>query len=493
MTLTHILIFAAVALLCGALFKGRGRGWLMLAASVLALYWLQPSTPLRNLDFWLPTASLALTVIVWAATTASVPTPSPALPSSALFRTGEGAPNRPTTEPPNNLLTIVVVLAVILAIALNRYLAFCCITPTRPPDAIRVVVALVLISALTFSVSRLSGNYRLLFTLVAAIIVLFIALKSDPWAQALSAGLRTLTGQAADQASALDVRWLGFSYLAFRLIHALRERMNGKLPELSLQEFVTFVVFFPAITAGPIDRIERFVKDLRAPFTLSASEVMGGGWRIVWGVFKKFVVADTLAMIALNGINAAQVKSSLWLWVLLYAYAFRIYFDFSGYTDIAIGLGRWLGVKLPENFDRPYLRQNLTAFWNSWHITLAQWFRAYYFNPATRALRSRPLSPALIIFLTQFSTMILIGLWHGVTWNFVAWGAWHGLGLFVHNRWTDFTKPRATMLDTRPLLKRAAAWGGALLTFHYVVLGWVWFALPEIGLAGRVMMRLFGA
>lgn len=477
MALTHILVFAAVALLYGALFKGRGRGWLMLAASVLALYWLQPSTPVRNLDFWLPTASLALAVVVWAATQ-PIATTRP--PGHATTRTGD------------DLITLLIVGGLVLAIALSRYTALCCITPSRPPDALRVVIALAFVVALTAAVTRISGHDRLLITLITAFIVLFIALKSDPMAQALSAGLRTLTGQAADQASALDIRWLGFSYLAFRLVHTLRERVNGKLPELSLQEFLTFVVFFPAITAGPIDRVERFVKDLRAPFALSSNDTMDGGWRILWGVCKKFAIADTLAIIALNGINAAQVKSSLWLWVLLYAYAFRIYFDFGGYTDIAIGLGRLLGVKLPENFDRPYLRQNLTAFWNSWHITLAQWFRAYYFNPVTRALRSRSFSPAAVIFFTQFSTMILIGLWHGVTWNFVAWGAWHGLGLFVHNRWADFTKPRVTMLDNRPLLKRAAAWGGVLLTFHYVVLGWVWFALPEIGLAGRVMMKLFG-
>ena len=111
--------------------------------------------------------------------------------------------------------------------------------------------------------------------------------------------------------------------------------------------------------------------------------------------------------------------------VLLYAYAWRLYLDFSGYTDIAIGLGRLFGVRLPENFERPYLKPNLTTFWNSWHITLAQWFRAYFFNQLTRALRSRPrpLPAALIILIGQVGTMLLIGLWHGVTWNFVAWGA----------------------------------------------------------------------
>jgi len=107
-------------------------------------------------------------------------------------------------------------------------------------------------------------------------------------------------------------------------------------------------------------------------------------------------------------------------------------------------------------------------------------------------LRSRPLSPAVIIFIGQASTMILIGLWHGVTWNFVAWGAWHAVGLFVHNRWAEFTRARLTGLDGSPWLKRFSGWMGMVLTFHYVALGWVWFALPSISLSLSVFRKLFG-
>ena len=209
-------------------------------------------------------------------------------------------------------------------------------------------------------------------------------------------------------------------------------------------------------------------------------------------MLKKFVLADSLALVALNAANAAQTASPLWMWLLVYAYAWRLYLDFSGYSDIAIGLGRFFGIKLPENFDRPYLKPNLTLFWNSWHITLAQWFRAYVFNPLTRALRARPLPPAAIILTTQLVTMVLIGLWHGVTWNFVIWGAWHGVGLFIHNRWADFIKPRGAFLAARPRLQQAGRVAGVVLTFHFVALGWVWFALPDTGLALSVFRRLFG-
>jgi alginate O-acetyltransferase complex protein AlgI len=211
------------------------------------------------------------------------------------------------------------------------------------------------------------------------------------------------------------------------------------------------------------------------------------------GILKKFVIADSLAILALNETNAAQVASPFWVWVLLYAYAFRIFFDFSGYTDIAIGLSQLLGIRLPENFDRPYLRPNLTAFWNSWHITLALWFRAYFFNPLTRLLRGRALPTLTVIFLAQMSTMLLIGLWHGVSLNFAAWGAWHGLGLFIHNRWSTWGRGRFTFLETSPRLQGVANAAGIMLTFHYVVLGWVWFALPGPGLSWNVLRKLFGA
>jgi alginate O-acetyltransferase complex protein AlgI len=201
-----------------------------------------------------------------------------------------------------------------------------------------------------------------------------------------------------------------------------------------------------------------------------------------------------LALIALNNVNASQVDSAGWLWLMLYAFALRIYFDFSGYTDIAIGLGYLLGVSLPENFERPYLQQNLTLFWNSWHMTLAGWFRAYYFNPLTRTLRTQRanLPLPLIIFICQMSTFILIGLWHGITWNFAIWGAWHGLGLFIHNRWSTVVRSKALFLENQPHLRKLAGMTGTILTFHYVSLGWIWFVLSAPDQSWKTMLKLFG-
>jgi D-alanyl-lipoteichoic acid acyltransferase DltB (MBOAT superfamily) len=284
---------------------------------------------------------------------------------------------------------------------------------------------------------------------------------------------------------------------------------------VDLRTYASYVVFFPSLLAGPIDRLDRFARDFNAlekepiasdrslgivarPFPLVVdskleADLVAAGPRLVIGLFKKFVLADTLGLIALSPVNALQVRGIGWLWLLVYLYAFQIYFDFSGYTDIAIALGQMLGIKLPENFAAPYRKPNLTQFWNSWHMSLTQWFRGYFFSPLVRAFRGWKVSATAVLFLTQVSTMLLIGLWHGVTWNFVLWGLWHGLGLFVQNRWSERAKPWFAARSLSPNKQKVFQITGVLLTFHYVALGWVWFVLPTPAMAGQVLLRLAGA
>ena len=477
----HILVFTAFALLFGWAVPSRWRGWVLLGSSVIAIYWLQPSTPLRNFDFWFPTASIALTIFVWVVT-----------------READANSGRKT------LIAALVVTGIVLLLGITRYIDFlCCLTPSRPPDLSRIALIVGLIAGAAaipyffLPRSRFLPAFTILF-----ILSLFIILKTDSLARSASAVLRTTTGQSAELASAFDLPWLGFSFLAFRLLSVLRDYQSGKLPSYSLSEFVTYAIFFPTYIAGPIDRSQRFIGDLRK---VEAAQVLNepnsrasnrfvGSQRILIGAFKKFVLADSLALFALNAQNALQVESTIWTWVLLYAYALRIYFDFAGYTDIAIGLGNLLGFKLPENFNRPYLKLSMTAFWNSWHITLAQWFRAYYFNPLTRSLRSKQLKlPSwVIIFIGQFTTMLLIGLWHGITLNFAIWGAWHGIGLFINNRWSNWIRPRIAGRELSPGLEKTMKFGSWLLTFNFVSLGWVWFALPDPNMALNVFKSLFG-
>lgn len=371
----------------------------------------------------------------------------------------------------------------------------CCLTPTLPPELWQIAIALMLTTVLVILIAyRTAPRIRLAFIAASLILGLFAVLKIEPLATLVSGSLRSINGQSTSLASALDLRWLGFSYVAFRLVHALRDRMTGRLSDYTLAEFVIYIIFFPSLTAGPIDRIQRFIQDLRKPFHLDGETILKGGSRVMRGIFSKYVLADSLAIIALNDMNAAQTSSPGWLWILLYAYALRIYFDFSGYTDIAIGMGNWLGFNLPENFNRPYLKPNLTQFWNSWHITLAQWFRAYYFNPLTRSLRTSPrqIPMPLIILIGQTSTMLLIGLWHGVSWNFAIWGLWHGIGLFIHNRWSEFIRPRFNANHTNTWLVRSLDIISVFLTFNYVALGWVWFALLQPNQSWLILLRMLG-
>jgi alginate O-acetyltransferase complex protein AlgI len=418
MTLRDILIFLALALLLRLLAAGYARirrdsaagitAWkhgVLFAASVLALFWLQPSMPVRNLDFWLPLGTLALAVWGWIATT----------PAGSRISWRE------------NLPWLGAAAGLVLLVAATRFLSPTgVITASRPPQFELVLAGLLLVAgfaALLAWVAKLlavrtealqaegkaakaGAGAWLPGALILFLLGLFIILKTPALSQAASAGLRGLMGQPVNLAGALDLRWLGFSYIAFRLIHTLRERQAakvggkpGKAAPANFREYLTYLIFFPALTAGPIDRVERFVKDLRAPLAPLMSDLLPAGERLAQGLFKKFVLAGSLALFSLSPENAAQIHGAGWMALALAAYALQIYFDFSGYTDIAIGLGRLLGVQLPENFKAPYLKPNLTQFWNNWHMTLTQWFRAYYFNPVTRWLRTgaRPLPMALII------------------------------------------------------------------------------------------------
>ena len=471
MTLVFLLISIAVAAFLGAVMKNRWRAGLLLTLSALAVYALQPALPIRGLDFSLPTITLALTALTWLLVTP---------PEARAWKNNWGA--------------IVLLTGILLTLQLTRFLSFDLpLTASRPPQPGTTLALAAFFALMALLVARFTQpGPGILSAAIFAIIFLFVLLKTPALSLQISLLLRSINGQALTSAAPLDIRWLGFSYIAFRLLHTLRDRQNGRLPAVSLAEFGAYVLFFPTLSAGPIDRIERFVSDLRRPLTLTAADLGEAAQRLMLGLFKKFVLADALALMALNAANASQVRGAGWGWVLLYAYTFQIYFDFSGYSDIAIGLARLMGIKLPENFNAPYAKPNLTQFWNNWHMSLTQWFRAYFFNPLTRALRAghKNLPAPAIIFLTQVATMLLISLWHGVTFNFALWGLWHGLGLFIHNRWAEAAKTHFTALPAR--WQTALNIFGALLTFHYVALGWVFFALPEPTDALHFFGLLFG-
>ncbi|HSG42056.1 MAG TPA: MBOAT family O-acyltransferase [Anaerolineales bacterium] len=470
MGLTQIAASILTSILVGALTHDTKRTYSLLALSVLALYWFQPVVPLRFFDFWFPSLSIALVIITWLITSTSG-----------------------TWKSKQNAIGLLIIIGVITLVELTRYIfSDPIITATIPPNIYQYLIFLIAVTAITLFFTFISRRFAWTLSIITLLLIaILVVLKTPALSLQASIFFRTLANRPIETASAFDLRWLGFSYIAFRLVHVLRDKQTGRLPELTLPEFATYVVFFPTLSAGPIDRVERFIKDLQKEFILKQDDLVIAGQRIIVGLFKKFVIADAMALIALNDSLATQVHSTGWMWVHLYAYTFQIYFDFSGYTDIAIGIARLVGIKLPENFLSPYTKPNLTQFWNNWHMTLTQWFRSYFFNPFNRWMRGYRSIPAwAMILIGQLSTMLLIGLWHGITWNFILWGAWHGLGLFIQNRWSDFAKTRFN--TSSPQIQKAMQLGGVLLTFHFVALGWVFFALSEPSLSEMVIRKLFG-
>ncbi len=474
LSLIVIGFFIIFAIIYALLIPAQLRQWSLFIASIILIYVLQPDIFVRWLDFFLPTLTLLLVTLTWHFTCAE---------KQKVSR--------------NDWVSLIIIVTLVIGLSLLRYLDidWRWFLPSRPPPIQLILGVISLIGLIAIFMRQWSGRLSLLLVLFIA---LFAILKTEPLAIWLSQNLRGFTNQDRSLAAAIDLNWLGFSYVAFRLIHTIRDRQSGLLPTLSLHEYVTYVIFFPSFIAGPIDRAERFIDDFRklSDEVKFSDRYIHGFTRIMIGITKKFIIADTLAQgIALNPINALQVDNALGAWLLLYAYALRLFFDFSGYSDIAIGIGILLGINLPENFSQPYTRTSITKFWQSWHITLSNWVRFYVFSPLTRYLLKRKPKPSaiLIVLITQLTTMIVIGIWHGVTVNFLVWGIWHGLGLFIHKQWSDRTRKFYRELKqksrTYQMIADGLAW---IVTFHFVVLGWVWFALPTFEQAVNLFIVLFG-
>jgi alginate O-acetyltransferase complex protein AlgI len=280
--------------------------------------------------------------------------------------------------------------------------------------------------------------------------------------------------------------WLGASYLLFRLLHVLLEARKPDFPKTTFFELFLYALLPATLLAGPIDRFPRFLGDCRFGRP-EFSGVAEGLRRIVVGIFKKFVIADYLAALPVDFAHAGL--STARMWASLYLFGLEIYFDFAGYSDLAIGSAKLFGFSIPENFDNPYLKRNITRFWQSWHATLSNWMRDYVFFPLARAARKNaPRVPADLVLLTcHLTTMVLIGLWHGLFAAYAMWGAWHGIGLFLAKKWSDRRRGR----PPRRLagLRRAAA---TVVTFQFVTIGWIFFYAPDLDGLRRVAARLAG-
>lgn len=226
---------------------------------------------------------------------------------------------------------------------------------------------------------------------------------------------------------------VGMSFYTFKEISYVVDIYRKKLePEKFFPHFALYVSFFPQLVAGPIERAGEMLPSIRQPRQVTAQAIDEGVYLILWGLFKKLFIADNLSLLVGGVFNDYQHHGGLDLFLALFAYAFQIYGDFSGYTDIARGLARLMGFHLPLNFKLPYFASNPSEFWQRWHITLSQWLRDYLYIPLGGNRKGS--------FRTSFNllvTMLLGGLWHGAAWNFVLWGAYHGAIQVIHHRWVS--------------------------------------------------------
>jgi alginate O-acetyltransferase complex protein AlgI len=272
---------------------------------------------------------------------------------------------------------------------------------------------------------------------------------------------------------------LGLSFYTFQSLTYTIDlyRRDGEATT-SLVGYLSAASFFPTLQAGPITRLTDLVKQFAAPPALSREDGGRAFFLIGLGLLKKSLIADYLGQNLVNRVfDTPNLYSGAEVLAAVYAYSLQLYFDFSGYTDIARGVGLLLGVRLPINFDHPYQSTNLTEFWRRWHITFSQWLREYlYFSLPGKRTKVMP-------YINLVITMVLGGLWHGLAWTFAIWGALHGLALAVTHgfrSWRGRPKPIG-------LWKRAAL---IFATYQFVCLTWLFFRASSLANAQALLSRI---
>ena len=263
---------------------------------------------------------------------------------------------------------------------------------------------------------------------------------------------------------------LGISYIILKHLSYLTDIKWGIITKTNFFSFLSYSSFFTIFTAGPIERFEKFqpqIENLNLKF--SWGFIDEGFKRIVFGLFKKFVLADWIAYF-INPIWQNKQEYSFWMQALaLLGFSFQIYFDFSGYSDIAIGSSKMFGLQIMENFDYPYLKRNISQFWRSWHISLSDWIRDYIFMPLGKFSANK----IWFLFFVPVISMGLCGAWHGAKWGFLLWGLWHGLGISIYQILIFIERKNKSFksFSGKVLIKPIAI----LLTFIFVTIGWLWF------------------
>ena len=278
---------------------------------------------------------------------------------------------------------------------------------------------------------------------------------------------------------------VGISFYTFQTLSYTIDVYNNKTPaQRHLGVFAVYVSFFPQLVAGPIERSNHLLPQFFREHDFSYIRVKAGLQKMLWGFFKKIVIADNLAILVDGVYNNVDNYSGLTLIVATIFFTFQIYCDFSGYSDIAIGTAKVMGFELRENFKRPYFSKSIREFWQRWHITLSTWFKDYVYIPlgGNRTIKWR-------WYYNIFITFLVSGLWHGANWTFVIWGALHGTYLIIALALTNPKKQFSSLIQ-----KQSKSFNKLLdvtITFILVAFAWIFFRANNLDDAIYIISNLF--
>ena len=277
---------------------------------------------------------------------------------------------------------------------------------------------------------------------------------------------------------------LGISFYVFQAISYTVDVYRGHLkPTRSIREFAIFIMFFPHLVSGPIVRAAEILPQLdRLRFQAPLADVMQGARDFVLGFGRKVIFADTFASLADSTFNHPEDYGSADLLIGLTAYSLQIYFDFSGYSQMAVGLARMFGIGFPDNFDTPYISRSLQEFWRRWHISLSRFLRDYLYIP----LGGSRHGDARTLFALS-ATMLIGGFWHGANWTFIVWGALHGFGQAIAWYYRERLRTPGQARFWESAAGNALGW---LMTMAVVNLAWVYFRAPTLDTAGNYLQRM---
>jgi len=273
---------------------------------------------------------------------------------------------------------------------------------------------------------------------------------------------------------------IGISFYTFQSLSYSIDVYRKKIdPERHWGKFALYVAFFPQLVAGPIERAGQLLPQLKADHRFEHKRIKSGLLLMAWGFFKKLVIADRVAVAVNQVYNNPHDYTGIALIIATYFFAYQIYCDFSGYSDIAIGASRVLGIELAENFNYPYLSRSIEEFWGRWHMTLCRWFKDYLYIPlgGNRVVAKRWCINIMIVF-------VLSGLWHGANWTFIVWGAFHGFMLIINK---ILSKSRITLAVPQAVKNICKG----ILTFHLVCLGWIVFRANSLSDALYIIQHIF--